>query len=93
MLGIGRSKCRWNGGSPVRLPAATVTPWKPPRREMNLLPFRTTDEIVVVPHQLDLGVVGVRTRKPEIHPPGIERHHCLELLGQQHTRFVGLGRE
>ena len=59
----------------------------------DLLAFRLADDVVVVPHELHLGVVGVGARQSEEHATGVERHHALELLRKQDARLMGLAGE
>ena len=50
---------RWQTGEATRRDGDAVE--AAPTRD-DLLAFWTADEIVVVPHELDLGVVGIGTR-------------------------------
>ena len=64
-----------------------------PEARDDLLLLGLADEVVVVPHQLDLRVVGVRPRQAEEHAAGVERHHRLQSLRQEYARLVGLARK
>ena len=55
--------------------------------------LRSPHGVVVVPSQLDLGVVGIAARHSEKHLAGVERHHVLNLLREQDRWFVGRGSE
>ena len=68
-------------------------PMVTPQTADDLFPLRLADQIVVVPQQLGLGIVGIAAGQPEKHASGIERNHRLEFLGQQYARLVGLADE
>ena len=59
----------------------------------DLLLFRLADGVVVVPHQLDLGVVGVAAGQAVEHAARVEGHHAFELLGEFNARLMGLAAE
>ena len=55
--------------------------------------LRPANGVVVIPDQLDLGIVGIAAGESKEHPTGIEWRHLFELVGQQHGRFIGASSE